>query len=119
MTLPKNHINIRRHSAKLPFIISVIRKIFTLSIPQFNKPVLFSIERFHGRQFVPARFFFECSEGCVLRKVSPDISKGQPVCSYRKNLGFRFSGACRSFWQYGAVFVERAYPLPSSCQSAV
>ena len=72
MTFPKDHINIGRHGTKLPFIIPVVRKIFPLCISQFNKSVFFSIEGFHGRQFISGRFFFQCSESCIIkRKLCP------------------------------------------------
>ena len=72
MTFPKDHINIGRHGTKLPFIIPVVRKIFPLHISQFNKPVFFSIEGFHGRQLISGRFFFQCSESCIIkRKLCP------------------------------------------------
>ena len=48
------------------------RKIFPLHISQFNKSVFFSIEGFHGRQFISDRFFFQCSESCIIkRKLCP------------------------------------------------
>ena len=72
MTFPKDHINIGRHGTKLPFIIPAVRKIFPLCISQFNKPVFFSIEGFHGRQFISGRFFFQCPESCIIkRKLCP------------------------------------------------
>ena len=52
VTLPKDYINISGNGTKLPFI--------------------FSIEGFHGRQFISGRFFFQCSESCIIkRKLCP------------------------------------------------
>ena len=72
VTLPKDYINISGNGTKLPFIIPAVRKIFPLCISQFNKPVFFSIEGFHGRQFISGRFFFQCPESCIIkRKLCP------------------------------------------------
>ena len=72
VALPKDHINIGRHGTKLPCIIPAVRKIFPLHISQFNKSVFFSIEGFHGRLLISDRFFFQCSESCIIkRKLCP------------------------------------------------
>ena len=97
VTLPKDYINISGNGMKLPFIIPVVRKIFPLCISQFNKPVFFSIEGFHRRNLISGRFFFQCSESCIIkRKLCPvffvkfiliaalavvDVYKRQEICS--------------------------------------
>ena len=68
VTLPKDYINISGNGMKLPFIIPVVRKIFPLCISQFNKPVFFSIEGFHRRNLISGRFFFQCSESCIIKR---------------------------------------------------
>lgn len=39
-----------------------------LHISQFNKSVFFSIEGFRGRQLISDRFFFQCSESCIIKR---------------------------------------------------
>ena len=62
------HLSPKSIANKLQYEIHKSIAIDTLHISQFNKSVFFSIEGFRGRQLISDRFFFQCSESCIIKR---------------------------------------------------